>query len=759
MNPHAIPIRVGFLFIAAILYLASVFPAMAMECEDYTKYVRLVAGHDMSGQGSDVVLRNDIAYVGTDGTLKILDIADPENPIDLAAVGRTGSTRITLHGDLAYVTYEGYTMLIDDLAGFQIYDITDPAAPVLLSDTETTPVMLGRSVRVGDHLLIGAWEGLRVYDVTDPAAPVFIDEFPGIGGISDIVVNGDIAYLSSVYGSPSGVQVVDISVPTAPVLLSTVPDTSSPAGMELAGDLLLVAEGPWASKELLLLDVAMPETPVIRSRFALNGAPRDVCLKGDTAFVACNPGTIELVDVSNPDLPLRLGNVTIGPSLWPNGITCQGDLIFASTYNDNYSPVPHTELVVVNATIPGFPPLVGADINYAANAMAIDGNQAYLAAGTGGVVSVDISNPEYPAVRSVQAVVGQAIDIDLALPYAYVASGSGGINIVDVSDPSNLSSASQLSIPGTMVAIAVEFPIAYLGTQDGELVVVDISNSSSPSVIATLDLGSGCADIAVSGDWLYLVGGPEFHIVDIANPAAPSLFDSSNGSDWTVYDNLIVSGELLFVGNHWNWDEYFGNGVSVRDISDPSDPVVLGGYALNGVYQRSMAASGDVLYVDGGGVYVFDFSDPSEMSYLGLIPGSPRAMGIAADERLIMFGRDGSSPEPLLSAALHCADLTSVEEGPVATPGLVELSAWPNPFNPSTKISFVQPADGPAKLTIHGLDGRLLRSLIDANLPEGKHEFSWEGRDDAGRTMASGVYLVRVHAAGMEGQEKLILLK
>ncbi len=50
MNSHAIPIRVGFLFIAVILYLASVFPAAAMECEDYTKYVRLVAGHSMIGR-------------------------------------------------------------------------------------------------------------------------------------------------------------------------------------------------------------------------------------------------------------------------------------------------------------------------------------------------------------------------------------------------------------------------------------------------------------------------------------------------------------------------------------------------------------------------------------------------------------------------------------------------------------------------------------------------------------------------------------
>jgi len=76
------------------------------------------------------------------------------------------------------------------------------------------------------------------------------------------------------------------------------------------------------------------------------------------------------------------------------------------------------------------------------------------------------------------------------------------------------------------------------------------------------------------------------------------------------------------------------------------------------------------------------------------------------------------------------------------------LRAAPNPFNPRTVLSFDLPEAGPVRLRIYGVDGRLVRTLLEASLDAGPHRASWDGRDAAGRSVASGPYLARLEAAG-----------
>lgn len=71
----------------------------------------------------------------------------------------------------------------------------------------------------------------------------------------------------------------------------------------------------------------------------------------------------------------------------------------------------------------------------------------------------------------------------------------------------------------------------------------------------------------------------------------------------------------------------------------------------------------------------------------------------------------------------------------------VQLEApSPNPFHAATVISYKLPRAGTVRLAIHDLSGRLVRTLIRENAPAGKSQITWDGRDDAGRTVAAGVY-------------------
>ncbi len=84
---------------------------------------------------------------------------------------------------------------------------------------------------------------------------------------------------------------------------------------------------------------------------------------------------------------------------------------------------------------------------------------------------------------------------------------------------------------------------------------------------------------------------------------------------------------------------------------------------------------------------------------------------------------------------------------------------FPNPFNPSTTISFELPRRERAVLRIYSVDGRLVRTLVNGVLPEGRHEIAWHGRDQRGARTASGVYFYRLETASETATRKMLLLK
>ncbi len=83
----------------------------------------------------------------------------------------------------------------------------------------------------------------------------------------------------------------------------------------------------------------------------------------------------------------------------------------------------------------------------------------------------------------------------------------------------------------------------------------------------------------------------------------------------------------------------------------------------------------------------------------------------------------------------------------------------PNPFNPRTVVRFELPQTMRARVRIFGVDGRLVATLVDAELPAGGHETAWSARDDRGRPVASGLYFCRLEAGSFVETQRMTLLK
>ena len=85
---------------------------------------------------------------------------------------------------------------------------------------------------------------------------------------------------------------------------------------------------------------------------------------------------------------------------------------------------------------------------------------------------------------------------------------------------------------------------------------------------------------------------------------------------------------------------------------------------------------------------------------------------------------------------------------------------YPNPFNPMTTIEFtIENTKENTELTIHNIKGQKIKILVNEKLDASTHQVAWDGTDDNGKVVSSGVYFYRLKSGGYTSTKKMILLK
>jgi hypothetical protein len=113
----------------------------------------------------------------------------------------------------------------------------------------------------------------------------------------------------------------------------------------------------------------------------------------------------------------------------------------------------------------------------------------------------------------------------------------------------------------------------------------------------------------------------------------------------------------------------------------------------------------------------------------------------------------------LLEEVLQLFGTGAGSSAPVGAPShqRIELSASPNPFNPSTTITFTAVPGTKGSVKVFNIRGELVRTIHDGEFTD--QAFEWFGRDDSGSSVAAGVYLVRAEAEGTVRVTKVALVK
>ncbi|MGH7492818.1 MAG: CHRD domain-containing protein [bacterium] len=141
-------------------------------------------------------------------------------------------------------------------------------------------------------------------------------------------------------------------------------------------------------------------------------------------------------------------------------------------------------------------------------------------------------------------------------------------------------------------------------------------------------------------------------------------------------------------------------------------------------------------------------------------------MGLAAGDTITLYHRavtsDGSlqSPGAIDSINVTLRGMSAVEERGDSLPVEFALHGnYPNPCNPSTLIRYDLPRAAHVKLVIYSVLGKNVRTLVDAKQAPGFKHVTWDGANDKGERVTSGVYLYRIETDGFTAERKLTLLR
>lgn len=215
--------------------------------------------------------------------LRVIDIADPEQPEEIGVVEACDVYDVVKDGDLVYLSCS------ED--GIRVVDVSDPTAPTVLGILEgfragfiniTGGVLYAPDYNVGVHIV----------DVTDPSSPSVYDTMDVYKPIGRPEVDGDVLFIAS---STQGVEVYDNINPLAPVELATMTGARYGYGMAAVGDLLFVAT---IYDGAFIFDVSDPTTPVELANHELAMiAEGEVDAEGNLVAVAEISGGLELFDL------------------------------------------------------------------------------------------------------------------------------------------------------------------------------------------------------------------------------------------------------------------------------------------------------------------------------------------------------------------------------------------------------------------------------------------------------------------------------
>jgi len=462
-----------------------------------------------------MIAANDTILVGNPGgQIILIDVGDPFHPRVIGNLpGIFAASSITLSDSILLV------LAADGLGGFQVFDLQDPENPeLLISLPEITGHIWDTGVWAGSSkALVLSEQTISVVDFSDRDNITLFDvgSLLPFSLIWDVTWIGTKAYVSGYDWTQSRLFGIELSDPATPVIT----DDVIFKGLLAAGNSRLYRSHLTSGVVAHDLSPGLPQTTV----GSADGNAEQMVVDGDFGYVADGNGGLQILDVSNPILPVPISRLSL----------------------------------------PGY-----------AEDLVVTDSLAYIAADEAGLVIVNVQDPEEPVILSSTAFQDYAYDLDVSGSTAVVTTrgtmnATYLIEIVGVTDPMNpvhlatVQIERDLTVSSGSNGIAIDGDVAWVAAA-GKLSGIDIAEPSEPQILGDLEIlpnpgSQGLRDVALL-DGLALVAGPgSLYVVDISDPTNPTMHSTlgPGGPHVNTFGNVAVIGSPL---------------TTVIDFSDPDEP-------------------------------------------------------------------------------------------------------------------------------------------------------------------------------------------
>ncbi len=345
----------------------------------------------------------------------------------------------------------------------------------------------------------------------------------------------------------------------------------------------------------------------------------------------------------------------------------------------------------------------------------------------------------------------------------------------------------EFSIPGVsnLRDLAFDGMYMYGGANANTIYMMDFTTKtligSFPSPVAVRNIAyDPVYDALWVGNWdtpLTLVSKTGTTLATIPNPGLSGMYG-------TAYDDWTDGGPYLWIfdqGSGSGFPQYIyqlniasGNltGVSHDVAQDfPASLGIAGGLFTTENFIGGMASIGGILQGTPDMFFVYELTETAPDWIRVLVRSGVISPYDQFDIPIRIFGNStlGDTAYVIISTNDPALPLSSVEvirtmvvgiDGQYAVPNTYDVSQnYPNPFNPSTTIKYQLPEINDVKLVIYNVLGQKVRTLVSDRMEAGYHSVVWDGCNDEGRAVASGVYIYRFEAGDFNRTMKLMLLK
>ncbi|HUU78053.1 MAG TPA: hypothetical protein VMX55_06870 [candidate division Zixibacteria bacterium] len=287
-----------------------------------------------------------------------------------------------------------------------------------------------------------------------------------------------------------------------------------------------------------------------------------------------------------------------------------GSFEISKTIEENYINTPSIPFEAFDATPPGdnLTELSVIDDVWGmySKDVYINGSYAYICTEEGGLVAVDINDPENPEIISYYWDEFAADDVYVEDEYIFLGHGYAGFTIINGSDVANLEVIGHVDTQRCKdVNIVGNF--AYLSTDFTDMSIYDISDKTNPTSVGTYNNATTYAEgIAINGSFAFVCQSSYgLHVVNISNPSSPIEVSYFNHAGY--YQDIIIEGTIGYVAASG------GGGLQTIDFSDINNPVLLDQIAIGNAFD--IEKNGDIVCVNDYTIEArfYNVSDPANI--------------------------------------------------------------------------------------------------------------------------------------------------